>query len=463
VANRWFGFIAIGVWAVSSGVGCQASVNARVKASDSAADPFAELDDTEPTQPTQKATASMAPPEERSARASAPALFGARHDLYLKAGQAAACSCLAVVVGDATDPRFVWESAIPETESDEQLVVAFSTQGQACAGGVAMNAAYRGYVKSGDDVIVQLEEAKDGRPALTGAIVPRPAAGGRLLIQPSGADLPFGKGLAGAAECELTALPPVLTLVTATLSEEPPQPEAGLPDQKPDLGPNLTGDLADDSDAEDEPSPEDLDNYGAAPRSERDSFYFALLAGAGYAMMDFTVAPTLPEGQLTGIPVLFDVLIGGSPLPDLAVGAILGGGTARNPAMTVNAPPGTTLEQELSAPGFSVDGDTVTFTDLNLNLLRVGAFADYYFSRDSNLHSLLEVGYTSVFFSGQGSSSDDLSGLSLGAGLGYDTWLSEHWSLGLLARFSYVPVSAKNTDFKSTLLLPALVLNLTFH
>lgn len=463
VAIRHLGSFSLCVWALSWAVGCQASVNAEVKTASDEDNAFAELDEPEPTplQTTRAETAALAQPK-GDREIETPALLGARHDLYLKAGQPAVCTCLAAAAGNASDRRFVWESQIPQTDNESQIVVAFSSVDQGCAQQV--HAAYRGYTQSGNDVIIAIEEAKEGRPALTGAIVPRPLPGGKLLIQPADTRLPFGKALSGGASCELTDLPQVIALGAAAPTEAAlAKPAQAEQEPEPDLEPNFTGDVAEDAESEEDPSPEDLDDYGPAPHSARDSFYFGLLAGAGYALLDFKVASALPEGTLTGIPVLVDVMIGGSPIPNLAVGGVLGGGASSDPKLTIQAPPGTTLEQELGATGFQIDGDTVTLTGVNLNLLRVGAFADYYFGAESNLHGLLEVGYTSVSFSGGNSSSDDLTGLSLGAGLGYDAWLSEHWSLGLLARFSFASLNAQQSDLKSKLLLPSLLLSLTFH
>jgi hypothetical protein len=227
------------------------------------------------------------------------------------------------------------------------------------------------------------------------------------------------------------------------------------------MGPNLIGDLAEENFDEDT-SPEDMNEYTGERPSNRDGFYFGALGGIGYASMSFELGGGLPEGTLTGIPIGLNVLLGGSPMPDLAVGVILGGGSASNPKLSLPLPAGTDVTT-FEAAGFEVDGDTLTFTDQSLNLVRAGAFLDYYFVADSNVHAMLDISYMSVFFSGGDNDSDDLVGPAFGLGLGYDFWLNRHWSLGLLGHFTLAPLSASNSDTSTTLLYPELLANITFH
>ncbi len=454
--------------------GCSGSVQAKANTSGDASakaelsdpeDPFGDMSErsAERAQPAQQP-----PPEQPLAEPAELALMGARHDVYLRAKQAEVCSCLAVVAGPANDSRLVWESAVPEIDPQNQLVVAFSSHDQSCKERKddSRQAAYRGYARSGNDVIVMIEEAKFGRPAITGAIVPRPLEGGHLFVQPADSELPFGKSKQAEGLCEVADIPPALPAGGVDLGaiEEPEPPTEAEDSEQPDLGPNLIGDLSKDP-IEDEPDPENFDEYDDDEHSKRDGVYFGVVGGAGYARMDFPVGAGVPDAPLTSIPINVDVMIGGSPVPDLAIGAILGGASGSEPTMEVTLPAGTgmTAEQALMGSGFDVQGNTVTLTDTRLNIVRLGVFADYYLIEDSNLHVLAEVGYLSAFFSGGNGSSDDLRGPGFGLGLGYDFWLSHSWSLGLLARGTFAPLTASNIDFSTNLIYPVLLANLTYH
>ena len=83
-------------------------------------------------------------------------------------------------------------------DAQSQLVIALGSEGIACTkndkGDVA---SYNGYSVEGDNVVVTVESAKSGRPVTRGAIIPRPAPGGQVLIKPASKKVPFGRGLSG--------------------------------------------------------------------------------------------------------------------------------------------------------------------------------------------------------------------------------------------------------------------------
>lgn len=132
------------------------------------------------------------------------ALLGARHDVVVKAdAQGSSCRCLSVVVtGDPRDPRLSWESQIPSIDPARNLVVAFRSLDCSDTSTDGLGASYRGY-RSTDDggITVMVEAAKSGRPLITGAVIPRPGAGGQLLFEPFPTSLPYGKSLAGTGPC----------------------------------------------------------------------------------------------------------------------------------------------------------------------------------------------------------------------------------------------------------------------
>jgi hypothetical protein len=174
----------------SAQVNASGSVNGK-------ADPFAELDRPEPfgETPTSDGLRSVDEALGQSSGARL-ALMGARHDLSVKEGVPASCECVAFVAAAPTDNRFEWEGPPPLVQVDDQVAVAFRAD-SACLAGKA-GPSYRGYVKDGANVVLLLEDVHPGRPELRGAIVPRPAAGGDLLVRTSAPDAAYGKALDGS-------------------------------------------------------------------------------------------------------------------------------------------------------------------------------------------------------------------------------------------------------------------------
>jgi len=127
---------------------------------------------------------------------------GVRHDLMLapKPGRKERCSCLAVEVGDAKDPRFQWVAGAPELGNDA-MTLALSARGVPCPGGNADEEKRRPSISAvdqeGKDVIVEVEELPEGRPLATGAVIPRPAAGGAVYVKGRSAALPYAKPVNG--------------------------------------------------------------------------------------------------------------------------------------------------------------------------------------------------------------------------------------------------------------------------
>ncbi len=127
---------------------------------------------------------------------------GVRHDLMLapKPDRKERCSCLAVEVGDAKDPRFQWVAGPPELGNDA-MTLALSARGVPCPGGNADEEKRRPSISAvdqeGNDVIVEVEELPEGRPLATGAVIPRPAAGGAVYVKGRTAALPYAKPVNG--------------------------------------------------------------------------------------------------------------------------------------------------------------------------------------------------------------------------------------------------------------------------
>ena len=135
------------------------------------------------------------------------ALLGARHDVSLTASAAgqAKCSCLAVAVGSSSDSAFAWQSSVPRTDPDSQLVIALTSQGLPCQGAPenSLGASYWGYRRSGDDIVVFVENAHFGRPIAGGAIIPKPLGNGQVLVRPASKSVPYGRGPGDEKTCKL--------------------------------------------------------------------------------------------------------------------------------------------------------------------------------------------------------------------------------------------------------------------
>ncbi len=131
-----------------------------------------------------------------------------RHDLMLAKDSAreAACSCLAVVVASSpTDPRLSWIDAPPKLESDVALV-AVSSKGIACPGlpaDTTERPSISGVEKDGADVVITIENVPPGRPVATGAVIPKPQAGGSIYVKSKSAKVLYGKPLTGAGRCKV--------------------------------------------------------------------------------------------------------------------------------------------------------------------------------------------------------------------------------------------------------------------
>ncbi len=174
--------------------GCKASASASLNTS-------ADVDSTGDEAP---ATESLAPTS--SAPAADIALLGARHDLRYSGAPTATCRCLATALGQANDAGISWRSQVPELDPSTQLVIALSSDGIPCpeAPKDSLGASYWGYRIAGDDVVVVVESARYGRPVTGGAIIPKPPGSGRVLVEPLGGSVPYGRPLAaGEKRCVL--------------------------------------------------------------------------------------------------------------------------------------------------------------------------------------------------------------------------------------------------------------------
>ena len=180
------------------GLGCQASVSADASAKRVHADAEEASDFDKPI--TAKELAGTAAPTLASPDTP---LLGVRHDLSLVSEHAnAACACLKVGIGGAQSAAFQWQSDAPHLSDDTQLAFAMSPESTSCSGEPkgSSGASYWGYRISGNDVIVFVEGAREGRPRTKAAIIPKPVGDGQVYVAPAKKNFPYGRPLDGKGE-----------------------------------------------------------------------------------------------------------------------------------------------------------------------------------------------------------------------------------------------------------------------
>lgn len=441
--------------------GCSASVQGRVNTGSDKKepDPFARLNDPE----SGDNPAPLSELDRSIQGGSAPVvLLGARHDVQLVQRAKPSCSCMAFAAGKPTDPRFVWEEQAPVLQGTDSIVVAFGMVEGECAAEVA--ASYRGYEWSGADVHLLLEVAVEGRPRLSGAVVPMPQPGGRFVVVPP-KDAPFGKSrVAGETRCVLdegaTASPNAFPTNTQ-------QRKSAVVGETP--GGQLTGSRG--RPPEDEADVPTSEEFDATPdeiplddgeRSLRDGFHLSMLLGLEYPIAHVNVGNGLNPSSITALGGGFDLFIGGNQKPGMAVGFTIGGASAPNPSFNFESEQVSEAQDIADQSGWELTETSLILHGTQMNLFRVGAFVDYYFSEEKNWHGLLTLGYASLAFSGA-AISDTPQGFAMQAGLGYDFWLSYHWSMGLVGRLLWSPMSAESVDDIVHVWSPNLGLSATFH
>lgn len=438
------------------GLGCSGSVrvksSAEVNTTQAEPDPFAALNDPDPTPEAQATTGA----QRSNGTSPSLALLGARHDLHLKPHNEPSCSCMAFAVGKPNDARFAWEGAQPSATASNTNVVAFAMVEGECETGLV--ASYRGYEVVGNDVHILLEPAVDGRPQVGGAVLPSPQpGGGYVVVTPK--DSPFGRSRTpGEAQCRLTegriagvaadsGAPASTRAGTVHFSRTPTHATTTQDFPRAEEFADTPSDIEDD----------DLENG----RSTRDGFHLSLMLGAEYPMVDIDVGAGFDPARLSGLGVGFDLAIGGNVMPNLALGVMIGGATVPSPSLDV----GSDISEyggvaEIS--GWDVDGTSLVLNGTNANVFRVGVFLDYYFTANTNWHGLLALGYSSVTFTGD-AVSDSPRGFAANAGVGYDFWLSYHWSLGLIGRVQWSPLTSRESGNVVHLIAPHFGLSATFH
>jgi hypothetical protein len=201
-----------------------------------------------------------------------------------------------------------------------------------------------------------------------------------------------------------------------------------------------------------------------------DGFYVRLALGVGALIGSRTevYAPFDEEyemqGDLSGVAQVGALMIGGTVAP----GLVLGGG-----AWGVNAP-SATYEGDVASVGFNANrvaaGQQVDVGLASVSL--IGPFLAWYPDPTRGLHGELGAGVALASIGGayEQTATDQLDieeyeGAGWGAvlGIGYDFWIGEQWSLGVLGRVSYTSVGVSTETNTFDAFAPAIAGTATYH
>jgi hypothetical protein len=178
-----------------------------------------------------------------------------------------------------------------------------------------------------------------------------------------------------------------------------------------------------------------------APRTH-DGFYLQLDLGVGYLSSSADVAGTsITYGGAT-LPTA--LLLGGTVGP-----VVIGGGFFTDYAFS---------------PSYSIEGgpSMSPATDVTMMLIGLGIFADIYPDPKKGLHFQPFVGWGGLETSVNGNAGgSDPTGLVLAIGGGYDWFVSDNWSVGVMGRLAYAPLSMNDVSYST--LSPALLATFTYH
>lgn len=179
----------------------------------------------------------------------------------------------------------------------------------------------------------------------------------------------------------------------------------------------------------------------AAPETH-DGFYLQLDLGVGYLSSSADVLNTTITYSGATLPTA--LLMGGTVGP-----VVIGGGFFTDYAFS---------------PGYSIEGGASGSAgeDVTMMLIGLGVFADIYPDPQKGLHFQPFIGWGGLETSVNGNAGgSDPTGLVLAVGGGYDWFVSDNWSIGVMGRFAYAPLKLDGVGFST--IAPALLATFTYH
>jgi hypothetical protein len=193
---------------------------------------------------------------------------------------------------------------------------------------------------------------------------------------------------------------------------------------------------------------------------KHDGFYLRLALGAGSVGIDATGKDgDIELGSASGssLGLLSEFALGGT----VGSGFVIGGG------VYTAAVPGGEIPVDVDP------GDESPSTEFDLEVTPfgiVGPFVDWYVNPSSGLHLQAAAGLATTSFVEPGDDGDtiDLTGPGFMAGIGYETWIGEQWSMGGVARILYASMEGEDPSdsdevYDTTVLVPGVLFTLTYH
>jgi hypothetical protein len=179
----------------------------------------------------------------------------------------------------------------------------------------------------------------------------------------------------------------------------------------------------------------------AEPRMH-DGFYLNLSTGLGY----LTTSASIPgqDVSFSGITVPSVLLLGGTPFK----GFVIGGGIVTDYSIS---------------PKYKFNGQEVpTAGSVKQYLIGLGPFVEFYPNPAEGLHFHAMFGFGGLETSVNGNAGgSDPTGFLVALGGGYDWWVGNEWSIGVLGRIAYAPMSLNSVSYTSV--APAVLATFTYH
>ena len=164
-----------------------------------------------------------------------------------------------------------------------------------------------------------------------------------------------------------------------------------------------------------------------------DGFYLRLSTGFGPYNESIARPGQDPHTSVSGIATTGDFAIGGSPRP----GLVLGGALWSASVLVADA---RTDAGEIAPPSA---GERSSYSV-------IGPWMDYYFNPRGGLHMPMSLGFAVVRGVDAGGGRFNRENTALGAGclvgIGYEWWVSDEWSIGILGRLTGIVATSKDDD-----------------
>jgi hypothetical protein len=184
-----------------------------------------------------------------------------------------------------------------------------------------------------------------------------------------------------------------------------------------------------------------------------DGFYLRFATGYSYLSARYSGAVTACQGCTYG-NVLERAGVSGSSMPiEIAMGV-----TAHGVVFGARAVLG-------AITAWSFDKDVETTVEGSGVMATAAGLVDWYPLTKHGLHVFASPGYTVAKLSDSGSRmpKNGLKGFSFGAGIGYEGWVSEQWSIGVQGRVDVAWLSNAETSTKLTTVSPGLQATFTYN